>query len=86
MPTDAAISAFKSSLRGELTSAVRPRLPRRPQALQRDDRQEAPLIAQVADVADVITAVNFAREQKMLVAIRSGGHNAGGLGVWTTAW
>ncbi|MBI2964779.1 MAG: FAD-binding oxidoreductase [Chloroflexi bacterium] len=39
------------------------------------------LIAHCADVADVIAAVNFGRENKMLVAIRGGGHNAGGLGV-----
>ena len=39
------------------------------------------LIARCADVADVITAVNFGRENKMLVSIRGGGHNAGGLGV-----
>jgi FAD/FMN-containing dehydrogenase len=34
----------------------------------------------VANVADVITAVNFARNEKMIVAIQGGGHNAGGLG------
>jgi FAD/FMN-containing dehydrogenase len=39
------------------------------------------LIARCADVADVITAVNFGREKDMLVAIRGGGHNGGGLGV-----
>jgi FAD/FMN-containing dehydrogenase len=39
------------------------------------------LIARCADVADVITAVGFAREQKMLLAVRGGGHNAGGLGI-----
>ena len=39
------------------------------------------MIVRCADVADVITAVNFGRDQKMLVAIRGGGHNAGGLGV-----
>jgi FAD/FMN-containing dehydrogenase len=39
------------------------------------------LIARCADVADVITAVNFGRQNNMLVAIRGGGHNAGGLGV-----
>jgi len=38
-------------------------------------------IAKCADVADVMTAVNFAREQKLLLSVRSGGHNAGGLGV-----
>ena len=39
------------------------------------------LIAQCADVADVIAAVNFGRQNSMLVAFRGGGHNAGGLGV-----
>ena len=39
------------------------------------------LIARCADVADVITAVNFGRENDMLVAIRGGGHNGGGLGI-----
>jgi FAD/FMN-containing dehydrogenase len=38
-------------------------------------------IAQVADVADVIACVNAAREADVLVAVRGGGHNAGGLGV-----
>jgi hypothetical protein len=39
------------------------------------------LITRCADVADVIAAVNFARENHLLLAVRSGGHNAGGLGV-----
>jgi FAD/FMN-containing dehydrogenase len=39
------------------------------------------LIARCADVADVIQSVNFARENELLLAIRSGGHNAGGLGI-----
>jgi hypothetical protein len=39
------------------------------------------LIARCADVADVIRSVNFARENNTLLAIRSGGHNAGGLGI-----
>jgi FAD/FMN-containing dehydrogenase len=39
------------------------------------------LIVRCADVADVIASVNFARENQLLLAIRSGGHNAGGLGI-----
>lgn len=39
------------------------------------------LIARCEDVADVIYAVNFARENNLLVAIRGGGHNGGGLGI-----
>jgi FAD/FMN-containing dehydrogenase len=38
------------------------------------------LIARCADVADVIASVNFAREEGLLLAIRSGGHNGPGLG------
>lgn len=33
------------------------------------------------DVADVISSVNFARNNNLLLAVRSGGHNAGGLGI-----
>ena len=39
------------------------------------------MIVRCADVADVISSVNFARENNILLAIRSGGHNAGGLGI-----
>lgn len=39
------------------------------------------LIARCTDVADLIAAVNFGRDNKLLVSIRSGGPNAGGVGV-----
>lgn len=38
-------------------------------------------IARVADVADVIACVNAARDAGVTLAVRGGGHNAGGLGV-----
>ena len=38
------------------------------------------LIAYCVDVADVITAVNYGRDQNLLIAIRGGGHNGPGLG------
>ena len=38
------------------------------------------LIARCADVADVISAVNYARDKGMLLAVRGGGHNGAGLG------
>jgi FAD/FMN-containing dehydrogenase len=38
------------------------------------------LIAQCSNVADVIAAVNFARDNDIIVAIRGGGHNGPGLG------
>lgn len=37
------------------------------------------MIVQCRDVADVISAVNFARENKLDLAIRSGGHHGAGL-------
>jgi len=39
------------------------------------------LIARCADVADVIASVGFAREHGLLLAVRGGGHNGGGLGL-----
>ena len=39
------------------------------------------LSARCADITDVIRSVNFARENDLLVAVRGGGHNAGGLGI-----
>jgi hypothetical protein len=38
-------------------------------------------IIRTVDDADVIAAVNFAREQGLLLAVRGGGHNGAGLGV-----
>ncbi len=39
------------------------------------------LIVYCRDVADVMRGVDFARQQSLRLAVRSGGHNAGGLGV-----
>ena len=39
------------------------------------------LIVKCLDVADVIYSVNFGRENDLLVAVRGGGHNGGGLGL-----
>ena len=38
-------------------------------------------IARVADAADVVACVNFGRTHELTVAVRGGGHNAGGLGI-----
>lgn len=39
------------------------------------------LIAMCLDIADVISSVNFGRENNLLIAVRGGGHNGGGLGI-----
>ena len=76
-----AVEDFRASLRGDL--------------IQRDhedydavravyngmiDKHPA-LIARCTDTADVISAVNFARENNVPLAVRGGGHNGGGLGL-----
>ena len=38
------------------------------------------LIVRCRDVADVIAGVNFARDQRLLLSVRGGGHNGAGLG------
>jgi len=44
------------------------------------------LIVRCVDVADVIAAVNFGREQNMLVAVRGGGHNGGDWAYAMAGW
>ncbi|MCW8849470.1 MAG: FAD-binding protein [Melioribacteraceae bacterium] len=39
------------------------------------------MIVKCADVADVIASVNFGRENGLLISVRGGGHNGGGLGL-----
>jgi FAD/FMN-containing dehydrogenase len=48
------------------------------------DRHPA-AIARVRDTADVISCVQFARARGIPIAVRGGGHNAAGLGVWDDA-
>src|SRR5512134_1314221 len=80
MANDEAIQSFRAALRGKLIQpsdadydAAR--------ALYNGMIDKRPrLIARAVDTADVIAAVNFAREQGLLVAIRGGGHNGPGLG------
>ncbi|HTJ05969.1 MAG TPA: FAD-binding oxidoreductase [Caldimonas sp.] len=77
---DQAVSTFQQTLRGRLVrpsdadyDAVR--------ALYNGMIDKRPrLIARAVDAADVVAAVNFAREQGLLLAIRGGGHNGPGLG------
>lgn len=81
MANEISLKEFKESLRGKLLE---------PQDKGYDDARRVynamidkhpRMIVYCADVADVISSVNFARENKLLLAVRSGGHNAGGLGI-----
>lgn len=75
------ITRFKSSLRGELILPGDESYDRERKVFNALIDRHPAMIAKCADVADVITAVNFARENNILLSIRGGGHNAGGLGV-----
>jgi FAD/FMN-containing dehydrogenase len=81
MIDDTVIQEFKATLRGSLLE---------PHDRGYDDARKVynamiskrpRMIVYCADVADVIRSVNFARENNMLLSVRSGGHNAGGLGI-----
>ena len=81
MLSETAISTFKASLRGELIEPRDASYGGARKVYNAMIDRKPRLIIRCADVADVIAAVNFGREQKLLVSIRGGGHNAGGLGV-----
>lgn len=75
------IEALKAGLRGELIQRGDERYDAARKVYNAMIDKHPLLIARCADMADVITAVNFGRENHLLVAIRGGGHNAGGLGI-----
>lgn len=81
MLNEATITGFRASLRGGLIEPGDPRYEAARKVYNGMIDRRPRLIARCADVADVMTAVKFGREQKLLVAIRGGGHNAAGLGV-----
>jgi len=81
MLNEAAITAFRSSLRGELIEPGDSSYEAARKVYNAMIERRPRLIARCADTADVMAAVKFAREQHLLVATRGGGHNAGGLGV-----
>ncbi|HEU0022005.1 MAG TPA: FAD-binding oxidoreductase [Dehalococcoidia bacterium] len=75
---EAAVEGFGTSLRGQLI---------RPEDHGYDDARQVwngmidkkpALIVRCAGVADVLAAVNFARDNNLLVAVRGGGHNITG--------
>lgn len=81
MPTTEAIAQFRTQFRGVMIEPEDPRYAESRKVYNAMIDRKPRLIAQCADVADVMTAVNFGRDQRMLVSVRGGGHNAGGLGI-----
>ena len=78
---DAAVANFKKSLRGVLLSpADGPYEQVRKVWNGMIDKRPA-LIARCSGVADVVRAINFARNNDLLVSVRGGGHNIAGKAV-----
>jgi FAD/FMN-containing dehydrogenase len=80
MSTQATFEAFKMRLRGELLQANDAGYEAARKVYNGTIDRYPRLIARCANVADVIAAVHFARDNDLLVAVRGGGHNGGGLG------
>jgi FAD/FMN-containing dehydrogenase len=76
-----AVQAFRTHLRGELIGPGDPDYDAARRVHNGMIDRHPRLIARCRDVADVIAAVTFGREQGLAIAVRSGGHNAAGLGV-----
>src|SRR6516164_10136615 len=81
MLTEATTASLKSNMRGELIEPSDARYKEARKVYNGMIDRRPRVIARCADVADVIAAVNFGRENNLVVSIRGGGHNAAGLGV-----
>jgi len=81
MLNESSIKEFRAALRGGLIEPQDPGYEDARKVYNAMISKRPRLIVSCADVADVIRSVNFARENNMLLSIRSGGHNAGGLGI-----
>jgi FAD/FMN-containing dehydrogenase len=77
---DTALEAFQSGLRGELVKRGDEAYEEVRAVYNAMIDKHPALIARCADVADVMSAVNFARNNELTLAVRGGGHNGGGLG------
>ncbi len=75
------IDEFKSLIRGKLVQREDEDYEEARKVYNAMIDKKPLMIAYCEDVADVIASVNFGRENKLLIAIRGGGHNGGGLGV-----
>ena len=80
MIDQATIEEFKANLRGQLFQPGDEGYDEACKIYNAMIERRPGLIASCADVADVMAAVNIARENDLLVAIRGGGHNGPGLG------
>ena len=75
------VEDFRNSLRGQLLRAGEPGYESARTIWNRAFDRKPVLIARCAGAADVTAAVNFARTQGLLTAVRAGGHSLSGQSV-----
>lgn len=75
------VEAFKNQIRGELIFPQDTTYEESRKIYNAMIDKHPGMLVMCADVADVIYAVNFGRENNLLIAVRGGGHNGGGLGL-----
>lgn len=81
MPDKEIINQFSDKIRGEVILKGDPNYDESRKVYNGMIDKYPAIIAKCTDAADVIAAVNFGRENGMLISVRGGGHNAGGLGI-----
>lgn len=74
-----AFKSFQTSLRGDLITPADPDYDEARTIYNAMIDKRPSLIARCQNVGDVITAVNFARDNDLDLAIHGGGHNGAGL-------
>ncbi len=76
----ATMETFEASLRGPVITPGDPLYDEARKVYNGMIDKRPACVVRCQDVADVISAVNFAREQRLTVAVRGGGHNVVGFG------
>src|SRR5688572_30184459 len=76
-----AIQTFRAGLRGQLIQPGDAEYDAARKVYNAMIDRRPAMIARCVDAADVIASIEFARSQGLLLAVRGGGHNGGGLGI-----
>ncbi len=75
------LASLAGTLRGKLVMPDDPEYEEKCKVYNGMIKKHPGMFVLCADVADVMAAVNFGRENNLLIAVRGGGHNGGGLGL-----
>ncbi|SMG25938.1 FAD-binding oxidoreductase [Arenibacter troitsensis] len=75
------IASFKKEIRGEVVMPSDGKYNSSRKVYNGMIDKHPGMIVMCVDVADVMASVNFGRENDLLIAVRGGGHNGGGLGL-----